>query len=234
MPITNPIICAIDAHDFSRAQALATLLAPHVGAIKLGLEFFVAHGPQGISALSALGAPVFLDLKFHDIPNTAAAAARAACGLGVWMMTLHASGGARMLRAVREAVDDECRARKITPPLLMGVTVLTSMEAEELAALGVSHALSDHAVRLAQIARDSGMDGVICSAHEIRAIVHACGAEFLTVVPGIRPAHSATQDQRRVMTPKQAIAEGAHYLVIGRPITGSPDPVDAARRMFEA
>lgn len=218
----NPIFCAIDLADRDAALALARTVAPHVGGLKLGLEFVTAHGPAGIAAIQALGLPIFLDLKFHDIPNTVAGAVRSACGLGVAMLTLHASGGRAMLEAAVEAAAAAPRR-----PWLLAVIVLTSLDQADLADLGIAERAADHARRLGELALAAGMDGLVCSPHEIAPLRAAFGPTPKLVVPGIRPA-TAGDDQKRTMGPAEALALGADALVIGRPITQAPAPAAAA------
>jgi orotidine-5'-phosphate decarboxylase len=210
--------------DAAEAAALAKRLRGHVGGVKLGLEFFVANGPDGIRAVAAAGLPVFLDLKLHDIPNTVAGAMASAAALGPAIVTVHAGGGTAMMRAAAEAA-----RRAKTPPLVVAVTVLTSLDDRDLDAVGQRPPAIDQAVRLAALAKESGLGGVVCSPHEVAAIRARCGAGFTLVVPGIRPASAALGDQKRVMTPAEAVAAGADHLVIGRPITQAKDPVAAAQ-----
>ena len=222
--IPNPVYVAIDTTDLEYARSLAGRVRPHVGGLKLGLEFFSAHGPDGVRAFSDIGMPVFLDLKFHDIPNTVAGAVRAAASLGVDILNVHAAGGPAMMKAALEA------ARGVNPRAkVIAVTVLTSLNDSDLLAVGQTPSSGEQVLRLAQLAKSCGLDGVVCSAHEIAALRAALGPDFLLVVPGIRPAGSAQGDQRRVMGPAEAHKAGADILVIGRPITGAPDPAIAAR-----
>ena len=218
-----PVFCALDRPDRAGTLALARAVAPHVGGLKLGLELFVADGPEGVRAVAALGRPVFLDLKLHDIPNTVAGAVRAACGLGAAMLTLHAAGGPAMLRAAVAAAEEAA-----SRPLLLGVTVLTSLDDRDLVAVGVPGAVTDQVLRLADLAQACGLDGVICSPLEIAALRRRVDPGFRLVVPGIRPAGTDTGDQKRTLGPAEALARGADALVIGRPITGAPDPAAAA------
>jgi len=219
------ILCAIDTRDADEAVLLADLLKGEIGGVKLGKEFFTAQGPQGVRQVAARGMKVFLDLKYHDIPNTVAGAVRAAADLGVAMLTVHASGGAAMLRAAAEAAAEAGPQR----PIVLAVTVLTSLDDGDLAAVGQSGPVAAQVERLARLAHASGADGVICSPHEVARLRAALGPGFRLVVPGVRPAASGAGDQKRVMTPGQAIAAGADALVIGRPITTAGDPVAAAR-----
>lgn len=220
----NPVFVALDTTDLDYALQLAGRLAPHVGGIKLGLEFFTAHGAGGVRAFADMGLPVFLDLKFHDIPNTVAGAVRAAARLGVDILNVHAQGGAAMMKAARDAVKSTHPATR-----LIAVTMLTSLGEADLPGMGVAGPVGDQVLRLAMLARECELDGVVCSAHEIARLRAALGPDFLLVVPGIRPAGAAIGDQQRVMGPAEAMAAGAGVLVIGRPITASPDPVGAAR-----
>jgi orotidine-5'-phosphate decarboxylase len=220
----NPIFVALDTPSLASATALASLVAPYVGGLKVGLEFVSANGPEGVRAMVKTGRPVFLDVKLHDIPNTVAGAMKALAPLGASIINVHASGGAAMMKAAAEAT------ASVQPrPKLLAVTVLTSLEAGDLAAMGIAGTPLEQVVRLAKLAQASGIDGVVCSPQEIEAVRAACGRDFLIVTPGVRPAGGALDDQRRVMTPARALEAGADLLVIGRPITGAPDPAEAAR-----
>lgn len=219
----NPILVAIDTPDYGAAEALADRVQPHVGGVKLGLEFFTANGPERVGRI-ARRQRVFLDLKFHDIPNTVAGAVRAAADLGAFMLTLHAGGGPAMLAAAVKAAGD-----RPDRPKLVGVTVLTSLDDADLARVGQQPPAADQVVRLARLCQDSGLDGVVCSPREIAAVRAACGADFTLVVPGIRPEGADTGDQKRTLTPAEARAAGADWLVIGRPITAADDPAAAAK-----
>ena len=213
------VIVALDFPDAGSALAAAARLDPSLCRVKVGKELFVSAGPAVVEALQRAGFEVFLDLKFHDIPNTVAGACRAAARLGVWMVNVHASGGAAMMRAAREAV-----AAVAKPPLLIGVTILTSLSDAELGEVGLAGTAAENVERLARLAAASGLDGVVCSAEEASLLRGALGAGFVTVTPGIRLAGEAKGDQSRVVTPEEAVRRGAHYLVIGRPVTQSPDP----------
>lgn len=228
----NPILVAIDTPDVDRASVLATSLSDTVGGIKLGLEFFNAHGPQGIGTVAGDGGNLFLDLKYHDISNTVAGAVRAAVSLRPMILNVHAAGGAAMMHAARDAAEQESARLGIRRPLVIAVTVLTSLDDGDLAATGQQGSASAQVVRLAALAQECGLDGVVCSPLEIGAIRAACGEDFTLVVPGIRPAGVAAGDQKRTMTPREAVAAGADWLVIGRPITGASDPVAAAREIL--
>jgi orotidine-5'-phosphate decarboxylase len=213
------VIVALDHSTADEALALVTTLGDAPYAVKVGKELFTREGPSIVRTLVARGRPVFLDLKYHDIPNTVAGACRAAADLGVWMVNVHASGGPAMLRAARDAVAG-CAHR----PLLIAVTVLTSLDAAELAAVGIKDNPEQQVLRLTRLARDCGLDGVVCSPQEIASVKDECGAGFLTVTPGIRPAEASLDDQQRVATPASAVGAGGDYLVVGRPITRAQNP----------
>ena len=223
------VIVALDFPDMMSAFALASRLDPQVCALKVGKELFTVAEAGLVRELVRRGFRVFLDLKFHDIPNTVAQACAAATRLGVWMIDVHAAGGAAMLTAAREAVATTAAAEGRARPLLIAITVLTSLDASDLAAIGVAGTAEAQVLRLAKLAQASGLDGVVCSAHEAASLRAACGASFKLVTPGIRPAGTAANDQVRIMTPKAAIAAGADYLVIGRAITAAGDPLRALR-----
>jgi len=223
------VFCALDMPDVASAIQVASQVRGAVGGIKLGLEFFCAAGPEGIRRVTQAAAqPLFLDLKLHDIPNTAAGAVRSAVELKPDFLTIHTSGGPAMLQAVVKAARDAGAKTK-----LLGVTVLTSLDDRDLTVVGQSAPVMDQVKRLAKVAQDAGMDGVICSPAEVAMLRKECGADFTLMVPGIRPTWAAGNDQKRVMTPAEALAAGADYLVIGRPITASPDPAAAAKRIAE-
>lgn len=221
------------AMDFANAQdclSLADRLDPTYCRLKVGKELFTVAGPQVVEGLMKKGFDVFLDLKFHDIPNTTAKAVKAAAELGVWMVNVHASGGERMMAAAR----NELEKRSGPNPLLIGVTVLTSMEASDLNQIGIARSPEEQVLHLAGLAKASGMDGVVCSAQEASILSAQLGSDFCLVTPGIRPANAAADDQRRIVTPEQAVADGSHYLVIGRPITKAADPVSVCRSIAES
>ena len=230
------LYCALDARERSTVERLARLLAPAVGGLKLGLEYFCAHGPEGVSVVRAAGRPLFLDLKLHDIPNTVAGAVRSVVTLEPHYLTIHAAGGVAMMRAAREAAAEEAARRGVAPPNLLGVTVLTSLDAEVLARQGIAGSAHDQVLRLAALAHEAGLAGVIASPHEVATLRAAHGPDFHIVVPGIRPASgdgSGKGDQARVATPADAARAGATALVVGRPITQAPDPLAAARAVAE-
>jgi orotidine-5'-phosphate decarboxylase len=224
--MTHKIIVALDFADAAPALELVERLDPALCRLKVGKELFTVAGPQLVRALVGRGFEVFLDLKFHDIPNTVAAACRAAAALGVWMMNVHASGGRRMMSAAQTAL-----AELEKPPLLIAVTVLTSMSAEDLGEVGVSDTPTDQVMRLARLTQACKLDGVVCSAQEAALLRGELGAGFRLVTPGIRPAGADVGDQRRVMTPVEALRAGATDLVIGRPITGAADPLAALKQI---
>lgn len=220
---TPLIFCAIDTHDLKHACDLASNIAPVTGGIKLGLEFFNHFGPKGIEAVlkSAPNANLFIDLKFHDIPNTVAGAVRGICSnFSPAYLNVHAAGGQKMMEAAKDACGVDTK--------LLAVTILTSLDAAAIAAVGYHDDVAAQVKRMALLAEKSGLDGVVCSAHEIAMLRDVCGDDFVLMVPGIRPAGSAQGDQKRVMTPVEAVTAGATHLVIGRPITGADDPAQAA------
>lgn len=228
MRFPNPVFVALDTPNLPRALELAQAVKPYVGGLKVGLEFITALGPDAVRRIVEIGLPVFADVKFHDIPNTVAGASTAIAGLGVAMFNVHASGGEAMMRAAMEAI-----APWTPRPLLIAVTVLTSMDEAALEATGQIGPAREQVARLAALTKTSGLDGVVCSAHELATVRAVAGPDFLTIVPGIRPAGAELGDQRRVMTPSEARAAGADILVIGRPITGASDPAAAARAIAQ-
>jgi orotidine-5'-phosphate decarboxylase len=227
------VLVALDTTDGDQACNLAARLRDVTGGVKLGLEFFMRNGAAGVSAVNQLGVPVFLDLKFHDIPNTVAAAIRAVAPLRPFITNVHAGGGREMMVAARNATAESAAKLGVTPPKLIAVTVLTSLDGSDLAAVGQPDNPLDQVRRLAALARDCGLDGVVCSPQEIAPLRRDLGPGFLLVTPGIRPDWAAAGDQKRIMVPAEAIRAGADYLVIGRPITGAADPADAARRIAD-
>lgn len=225
----NPVFVALDTTDPDYARQLAERVRPSVGGLKLGMEFFNAHGPGGVRPFLDMGMPVFLDLKYHDIPNTVAGACRAAASLGVSILNVHAQGGAAMMRAALEATKSASPSTK-----LIAVTMLTSLSDEDLPSVGLMPPVGDQVLRLASLTQQCGLDGVVCSAHEIVPLRKELGPDFLLVVPGIRPAGASVGDQRRVMGPVEARDAGASLLVVGRPITQAADPGQAARGIAES
>ena len=220
------IIVALDYPQAQTALELVARLDPALCRLKVGKELFTLAGPKIVEQCMQRGFQVFLDLKFHDIPNTTAQACKAAASLGVWMVNVHAMGGRKMMEAAREAL-----AKSSQPPKLIAVTILTSMAQEDLAGIGIAATPAEMVLRLATLARDSGMDGVVCSAQEAALLRQRCGEKFCLVTPGIRPADAAAYDQSRIMTPTAALQNGSNYLVIGRPITKAADPLLALQKI---
>lgn len=218
--MSNRIFVALDTPDLSRAHLLAQNVRHHVGGVKLGLEFFCANGPAGVRAIEELGLPVFLDLKLHDIPNTVAKAVQSLASLKPAVLTVHASGGRAMLEDAKAAANPDTR--------VVAVTMLTSLDDDDLAATGVAGSAYDHVLRLSDLAREAGLDGIVCSGAEVKAAHHAWPKGYF-VVPGVRPVDGAVGDQKRVATPRRALDDGASILVIGRPITQAASPDEAAR-----
>jgi orotidine-5'-phosphate decarboxylase len=214
----NPIFIAVDTPELERALAIAKAIARHAGGLKLGLEFFAAQGPEGVRRVGSLGLPIFLDLKLHDIPNTVAKAVQALAPLKPAILTVHAAGGGAMLAAAKEAAPTGTR--------VVGVTVLTSLDESDLASTGIGGAAADQVDRLADLARVSGIDGVVCSGIEVGRVKSRWPQGFF-IVPGIRPAGADKGDQKRVVTPRQALEDGASVIVVGRPVTSAPDPAAA-------
>jgi orotidine-5'-phosphate decarboxylase len=229
----NPILVALDVDSAAAAVELANLLRGSVGGFKIGKQLFTAAGPAMVRVLASRGDRVFLDLKFHDIPNTVAGAIQSAVSTGAWMVNVHCSGGSAMMKAAAEAATRAAAQASQPRPLVIGVTVLTSMTDQALKEINVDTPMLDQVVHLARLAKSSGLDGVVASPQEVRAIRSACGADFQIVTPGIRPAdQQGKDDQARTMTPAEAMAAGATYLVIGRPITAAPDPKSAAEQIL--
>lgn len=223
----NPVFCAVDTPDLAVADKLVDKLKGRIGGVKLGLEFFLAHGADGYRPIADKGLPVFLDVKLHDIPNTVAGAVSSLLPLAPAFMTIHASGGKAMMKAAAEAAAKAGANR----PKLLAVTVLTSLDSGDLASVGQSTDPSQQVLRLAQLAKESGMDGCVCSPEEIAILRENMGKDFILMVPGIRPDWASAGDQKRTLTPRQAMDAGATHLVIGRPITKAPNPAEAADRI---
>jgi orotidine-5'-phosphate decarboxylase len=231
---TNPLFVALDTMDLSRARAWARDLRDLVGGIRLGLAFFVAHGPEGVRAVREAGAPpLFLDLMLHDIPNTVAGAVRAAVRLEPAVLTVHAPGGRAMMEAAGDAAAEEAERLGLPRPKVIAVTVLTSLDDRDLMTTGISDTPADQVRRLAALAMEADLDGLVCSPREVAMLRADLGPKPMLVTPGVRPAWAVAGDQKRVMTPDQALAAGASHLVIGRPIAGAPDVAVAARHVLE-
>lgn len=229
----NPVYVALDTTNVNQAADLATKLKGLVGGVKLGLEFFTANGPAGIEAITALGMPVFLDLKFHDIPNTVAGAMRGIAPLAPRFTTIHASGGFAMMKAAADAAKDGADRAGRPRVKVLAVSILTSMDQSAMEAVGFHGSVLEQVKRLAVLSQAAGIDGLVCSPHEVETVRSMVGAGLALVVPGIRPSWAEAGDQKRVMTPKEARERGADILVIGRPITAAANPADAAKRILE-
>ena len=223
----SPLVVALDYASLDDALKMAALLNPQQCRVKVGKELYTRCGPSIIEKLHAMGFEIFLDLKFQDIPNTTANAVAVAADLGVWMVNVHASGGQRMMTACAEKLSQYQQR-----PLLIGVTVLTSMQRDDLAGIGLDIEPIQQVQRLAELSKQSGLDGVVCSSHEVTQLKSSLGKDFCLVTPGIRPTFAAKGDQRRIMTPGEAMSAGSDYLVIGRPITQADDPLDALEKIM--
>ena len=228
-PAARPVIVALDFADAESALTLAESLSPDQCRLKVGKELFTATGPQLVKALVDRKFDVFLDLKFHDIPNTVARAVSAAADMGVWMTNVHASGGRRMMSASREVLE-----KFSSPMLLIAVTVLTSMDSDDLLEIGIQDSTQNRVLELARLAHDCGLDGVVCSAQEAKSLKQALGSDFNLVTPGIRLADSMADDQKRVVTPSLAVESGSDFLVVGRPITQAKDPLSVLQAINQS
>ncbi|MEW6734922.1 MAG: orotidine-5'-phosphate decarboxylase [Acidobacteriota bacterium] len=226
------LVVALDVDSRTRALSLVEQLRPVVGMFKIGSQLFTSCGPELVREIVASGAGVFLDLKFHDIPNTVAQAATAALRLGVSIFNVHALGGLEMMRQVRITCEQVAAREGLARPLILGVTLLTSHDEASLTELGINTSINDQVVRLARLVAEAGLNGVVASAHEIDLVRSAIDSPFIILTPGLRPEWASSQDQKRVMTPLQALRAGADYLVIGRPILEHSDPVQAATRII--
>jgi len=231
-PMRERLILALDVDDLDRVKVLVRLLAGAVGMFKVGKQLFTHAGPSAVKLIQDMGGEVFLDLKFHDIPTTVAKAAIEATRLGVKMFNVHASGSLEMMRQTVKEVSRVCRQEALRRPIMLAVTVLTSLNKSDLKKVGVDGEVADQVVRLALLTREAGMDGVVASPHEVARIRAACGSRFIIVSPGIRPQRGKRNDQRRVMTPEEAIRAGVDYIVVGRPIMEAKDPRIAVREII--
>lgn len=225
----SKVIIALDTTDEQKALELVKLLKHKVSVFKVGLELFCSQGPEIVKKINDLGCKVFLDLKFHDIPNTVAGAARAALSTGAFMFNVHASGGREMMRKVREMIDSAELPEK---PIVIAVTVLTSLDESDLNDINISKSPLEQVKTLALLTKESGLDGVVASPREITAIREVAGQDFVIVTPGVRPAWAQAGDQKRIMTPAEALDAGASYIVVGRPVTAAPNPVEAIDKLF--
>lgn len=225
----SPVFCAIDTPDSAKAVALAQKLKGRVGGLKLGLEYIMSNGPQGVAPFKELGLPIFVDVKLHDIPNTVAGAIKSLLPLEPDFITIHTSGGAAMMKAAAEAAATASGKR----PKILGVTVLTSLDANDMKQVGQDTDTAAQVERLALLAKESGIDGIVCSSAEVANLRKVLGPDMILMVPGIRPTWAAANDQKRIMTPRDAMEAGATYLVVGRPITGAEDPASAADRVTQ-
>jgi orotidine-5'-phosphate decarboxylase len=227
------LVLALDVDDFKKAEKLVGKLSDYVGVFKIGSQLFTAEGTKVVDMVNERGGKIFLDLKFHDIPNTVARAAEVATKLGVYIFNVHTSGGYEMMRAAAEASEKISLASGIRKPLILGVTLLTSINQEILEKeIGIKKRLEEQVVHLAKLAKVAGLDGVVASSREIKQIRKACGEDFIILTPGIRPAGKSSDDQKRIMTPQEAIKLGADFLVIGRPIRDASNPVEAAKEIL--
>ena len=227
------LIVALDVDTKDKALGLVKKLKCEVKNFKIGSELFTSCGPDIVTAIKDGGCGVFLDLKFHDIPNTVAKAAAAAVRLGVSILNVHALGGYDMMKKAAEAVDAEAKALKIEKPKIIAVTVLTSMDENSLKRIGISDSMEGQVLKLAKLAKDASLDGVVASPSEVKLIRRELGERFLIVTPGVRPAWAAVNDQKRIAAPKDAVLNGASHIVVGRPIIEAPDPLDAAKKVLE-
>ncbi|MFX4261467.1 orotidine-5'-phosphate decarboxylase [Pelotomaculum propionicicum] len=230
----NPLIIALDVDTIAQAENLADKLGPYAGGFKVGMQLYNSVGPEAVRGLREKNVPVFVDLKLHDIPNTVAGAARVLTRHGASILNVHAAGGAGMMSAAATASRDEAARAGLKPPLVVAVTVLTSISQDVFnKEIGITGPIRDRVVTWALLAREAGLDGVVASPLEITPIREACGEDFVVITPGVRPAGAAQDDQKRTMTPREAVRLGATYLVVGRPVTAAPDPVKALRAILE-
>lgn len=225
------LVLALDVDNKEKAENLVKELKDYVGVFKVGKELFTAEGPSIFKMIRDNGGKIFADLKYHDIPNTVASAARTLVRHGVEIFNVHASGGYEMMKKTREAIEDESAKLGVKRPVFLAVTVLTSLNDDDMKRIKVSESAKEHVLTLAKLAKEAGADGIVCSPQEIEMIKREIGADFITLTPGVRPVWAAAGDQKRVMTPKEAVDKGTDYIVVGRPITGAADRIDAARKI---
>lgn len=231
--MSDKLIVALDYSDLKEAEKIVKKISPLVKNFKVGKELFTSAGPQAVKMVQAYKGRVFLDLKFHDIPNTVGSACQAAAELGVWMLNVHASGGKNMMIAAVQSVHKTAQAHKITPPIILGVTVLTSMQDHDLKEVGVAKKVKEQVPFLAKLCKSCGLDGVVASGQEIGLIRKAAGPGFLIITPGVRPVWASHGDQKRIITPKEAVDSGADYIVVGRPVTQHPQPIVAVEKILK-
>lgn len=225
------LVLALDVDNKEKAETLVKELKDYVGVFKVGKELFTAEGPSIFKMIRDNGGKIFADLKYHDIPNTVASAARTLVRHGVEIFNVHASGGYEMMKKTREAIEDESAKLGVKRPVFLAVTVLTSLNDDDMKRIKVSESAKEHVLTLAKLAKEAGADGIVCSPQEIEMIKREIGVDFITLTPGVRPVWAAAGDQKRVMTPKEAVDKGTDYIVVGRPITGAADRIDAARKI---
>ena len=225
------LVLALDVDNKEKAETLVKELKDYVGVFKVGKELFTAEGPSIFKMIRDNGGKIFADLKYHDIPNTVASAARTLVRHGVEIFNVHASGGYEMIKKTREAIEDEAAKLGVKRPIFLAVTVLTSLNDDDMKRIKVSESAKEHVLTLAKLAKEAGADGIVCSPQEIEMIKREIGADFITLTPGVRPVWAAAGDQKRVMTPKEAVDKGTDYIVVGRPITGATDRIDAAKKI---
>ncbi len=225
------LVLALDVDNREKAETLVKELKDYVGVFKVGKELFTAEGPSIFKMIRDNGGKIFADLKYHDIPNTVASAARTLVRHGVEIFNVHASGGYEMIKKTREAIEDEAAKLGVKRPIFLAVTVLTSLNDDDMKRIKVSESAKEHVLTLAKLAKEAGADGIVCSPQEIEMIKREIGADFITLTPGVRPVWAAAGDQKRVMTPKEAVDKGTDYIVVGRPITGATDRIDAAKKI---
>ena len=229
----DKIIVALDVDNEKEALRLAKALYPVIKIFKIGNELFTSCGPSVVNKIHKIGARVFLDLKFHDIPNTVRKAAQAAAKLGVFIFNVHISGGSQMMQAAKEGSLEGAKISKTKPPLIFGVTMLTSLSSEDLIAIGINRSADEHVLSLAALAKESGLSGVVCSPKEIKLLRENLGGEFMILTPGVRPIWADASDHKRIKTPREAIADGANYVVMGRPIIKDENPLNAALKIIK-